>query len=235
MANYIELNNKIMHKDENGFYSLQYDKQAVKEFMVEVDKKTKKFNSIKDRFDWLIDNNYYIDFFKDYSLEDIENLTDMVYSYNFEFKSYMAISKFYQSYSLKTDDKTQYLETYEDRIIAVALTLAQGDINMAFDLAKAMIEQRYQPATPTFLNCGRTRRGEFISCFLISTEDSLNGINHMLSTAGQLSKIGGGCSINLSNIRARGEDIKGIKNSASGVMPVAKLLEDTFSYVNQLG
>lgn len=57
----------------------------------------------------------------------------------------------------------------------------------------------------------------------------------MLSTAGQLSKIGGGCAINLSNLRARGEEIKGIKNSASGVMPVAKLLEDTFSYVNQLG
>lgn len=188
MSNYIELNNKIMQKDDDGFYSLQYDKQAVREFEKEVDKKIKKFNSIKDRFDWLIENNYYIDFFKDYSLDDIERLTDMVYSYNFEFKSYMAISKFYQTYSLKTDDKSQYLETYEDRVIAVALTLAQGNIDMAFDLAKSMIEQRYQPATPTFLNAGRTRRGEFISCFLLSCEDSLNGINHMLSTAGQLLK-----------------------------------------------
>lgn len=192
MANYIELNNKIMQKDDNGFFSLQYDRQAIKEFAKEVDRKMKKFDSVKDRFNWLIDNNYYIDFFKDYTLEDIERLTDMVYSYNFEFKSYMAISKFYQSYSLKTDDKSQYLETYEDRIIAVALTLAQGDVKMAFDLAKSMIEQRYQAATPTFLNCGRVRRGEFISCFLIGTDDSLNGINHMLSTAGQLSKIGGG-------------------------------------------
>lgn len=192
MVNYIELNNKIMQKDDNGFFSLQYDRQAIKEFSKEVDRKMKKFDSVKDRFNWLIDNNYYIDFFKDYTLEDIERLTDMVYSYNFEFKSYMAISKFYQSYSLKTDDKSQYLETYEDRIIAVALTLAQGNVDMAFDLAKSMIEQRYQPATPTFLNCGRVRRGEFISCFLIGTDDSLNGINHMLSTAGQLSKIGGG-------------------------------------------
>ena len=192
MVNYIELNNKIMQKDDNGFFSLQYDRQAIKEFAKEVDRKMKKFDSVKDRFNWLIDNNYYIDFFKDYTLEDIERLTDMVYSYNFEFKSYMAISKFYQSYSLKTDDKSQYLETYEDRIIAVALTLAQGDVKMAFDLAKSMIEQRYQAATPTFLNYGRVRRGEFISCFLIGTDDSLNGINHMLSTAGQLSKIGGG-------------------------------------------
>lgn len=150
MANYIELNNKIMQKDDNGFFSLQYDRQAIKEFAKEVDRKMKKFDSVKDRFNWLIDNNYYIDFFKDYTLEDIERLTDMVYSYNFEFKSYMAISKFYQSYSLKTDDKSQYLETYEDRIIAVALTLAQGNVDMAFDLAKSMIEQRYQAATPTF-------------------------------------------------------------------------------------
>lgn len=235
MAKYIELNNEIMQKDTTGFYSLSKDIEAVEEFKKHVVGKTKKFKSIKERFEWLIKNNYYIDFFKLYTLEEIEELSKLVYDYNFEFKSYMAISKFYQSYSLKTDDKSQYLETYEDRIIAVSLYLAQGKIDMALDLAKSMIEQRYQPATPTFLNSGRTRRGELISCFLLSCDDSLNSINQMIGTCGQLSKIGGGVAVNLSNLRARGEEIKEIKNSASGVMPVAKLLEDTFSYVNQLG
>lgn len=235
MAKHIELNNEIMKKDNKGFYSLDKDLEAISDFKKEVDKKTKKFNSAKERFEWLIKNNYYIDFFKLYTLEDIEMVSKLVYSYKFEFKSYMAISKFYQSYSLKTDDKSQYLETYEDRIVAVSLYLAQGSLGMALKLAESMIEQRYQPATPTFLNSGRTRRGELISCFLLSCDDSLNSINQMIGTCGQLSKIGGGVSVNLSNLRARGEEIKGIKNSASGVMPVAKLLEDTFSYVNQLG
>ncbi|MFB9759731.1 hypothetical protein ACFQDF_23590 [Ectobacillus funiculus] len=42
-------------------------------------------------------------------------------------------------------------------------------------------------------------------------------------------------ALNLSKLRARGEEIKGIENAASGVMPVMKLLEDSFSYANQLG
>ena len=56
-----------------------------------------------------------------------------------------------------------------------------------------------------------------------------------LTTALQLSKIGGGVGINLSNLREAGAPIKGIANAASGVVPVMKLLEDSFSYSNQMG
>src|SRR5690606_33258048 len=40
---------------------------------------------------------------------------------------------------------------------------------------------------------------------------------------------------NVSKLRARGEAIKDIDGRASGVMPVIKIFEDTFSYANQLG
>ena len=50
-----------------------------------------------------------------------------------------------------------------------------------------------------------------------------------------MSKIGGGVAVNLSKLRSRGEAIKGVDGAASGVVPVMKLMEDTFSYVNQLG
>lgn len=66
-------------------------------------------------------------------------------------------------------------------------------------------------------------------------DDSLNSINYNLSVAKQLSKIGGGIAINLSKLRGRTEAIKGIENAASGVLPVMKLMEDSFSYINQLG
>ena len=36
-------------------------------------------------------------------------------------------------------------------------------------------------------------------------------------------------------MRGRGEAIKEVDGCASGVVPVTKLMEDTFSYVNQLG
>ena len=103
------------------------------------------------------------------------------------------------------------------------------------DLADEIIHQRYQPATPTFLNVGRKRRGEFISCFAIQTTDDMNTIGRTINSALQLSKIGGGVGINLSNLREAGAPIKKIKGAASGVVPVMKLLEDSFSYSNQLG
>src|SRR5690606_28496188 len=44
-----------------------------------------------------------------------------------------------------------------------------------------------------------------------------------------------GVSFNISKIRARGEAIKGVDGRAGGVLPIMKILEDTFSYANQLG
>lgn len=234
MKNYLELNNELMRKKE-GFFQLEKDIEAVESFELEVEKKLMKFKTPIDRIKWLIENNYYIDYFKMYSEEDILKVIDKVYSYKFKFQSYMAISKFYQSYSMKTNDNKMYLERYEDRIVAVSLYLAQGNMDMAMNLAISMIEQRYQPATPTFLNAGKVRGGEMVSCFLLSMDDSLNSINYVLNTCGQLSKIGGGVAINVSKLRSRNETIKGVENASSGVIPVLKLLEDTFSYVNQLG
>lgn len=234
MKNYIKLNNEVMQKVE-GFYQLEKDKLAVSEFQNEVNERLMNFQDGISRIEWLIENDYYVDFFEMYSKDDVARIIDKVYTYNFEFQSYMAISKFYQGYALKTNDKKQYLETYEDRIVACALFLAQGDAMFAEELAEAMIKQEYQPATPTFQNAGKARGGEMISCFLLEMDDSLNSINYNLSTCGQLSKIGGGVAVNLSKLRSRGEAIKGVDGAASGVVPVMKLMEDTFSYVNQLG
>ena len=234
LKNYLELNNEIMRK-ENGFFQLEKDLEAVYAFEQEVEDRLKKFETPIEKMKWLITNNYYIDYFKMYTEKEVLKIIELVYSYKFKFQSYMAISKFYQSYSMKTNDKKFYLERYEDRIVAVAMYLAQGSFEMAENLAVAMIEQRYQPATPTFLNAGKVRGGEMVSCFLLEMDDSLNSINYVINTCGQLSKIGGGVAINVSKLRSRNEAIKEIENASSGVIPVLKLLEDTFSYVNQLG
>ena len=101
--------------------------------------------------------------------------------------------------------------------------------------ANEMIHQRYQPATPSFLNAGRSRRGELVSCFLIQVTDDMNSIGRSINSALQLSRIGGGVGISLSNLREAGAPIKGYAGAASGVVPVMKLFEDSFSYSNQLG
>lgn len=234
MKEYIYLNHLIMRKT-NGFFQLEHDQSAVQAFEQEVVERFMPFESPLARLHYLIEHQYYENIFERYREDDVLALIEMVYDYGFRFQSFMAISKFYQSYALKTNDGQFYLETYEDRIVCVALALAVNDIKKATELAQAMIEQRYQPATPTFLNAGKVRAGEMVSCFLLEMDDSLNSINYVLNTCSQLSKIGGGVAINLSKLRGRNESIKGIENCSSGILPVGKLLEDTFSYVNQLG
>lgn len=231
---YIELNNEVLQK-KNGFFQLEKDQEAIIDFEQEVTEKMLAFNSEEERLHYLIAHNYYEDFFKQYNLADILDLTELILSYQFRFQSFMAVSKFYKDYALKTNDKQHYVERYEHRIIAVALHLGQGDIELARKLAIAMIEQRYQPATPTFLNAGRARRGELISCFLLEMDDTLNSIGMNVNTAMQLSKIGGGVALNLSKLRARGESIKEVAHAAKGVVPVMKLLEDSFNYADQMG
>jgi len=85
------------------------------------------------------------------------------------------------------------------------------------------------------LNCGKKQRGEFVSCFLLRIEDNMESISRGVNASLQLSKRGGGVALNLSNLREYGAPIKKIENQSSGVIPVMKMLEDAFSYANQLG
>lgn len=71
----------------------------------------------------------------------------------------MGAFKYYTSYTLKTFDGKRYLERFEDRVVMVALTLAAGDTALAELLIDEIIDGRFQPATPTFLNSGRSSAG----------------------------------------------------------------------------
>jgi ribonucleoside-diphosphate reductase, alpha subunit len=232
---WIYLNNEIMVK-KDGEFQLEKDREAVYSYFVDyVNKNTVFFHNLKEKMDYLIENDYYINFYDMYKFEDIKKVFELVYNKKFRFASFMSASKFYQSYALRDDTGEKFLERYEDRIAIVSLYLAQGNVDKALEYAEMLINQEYQPATPTFLNSGKKRSGELVSCFLDEMGDNLSGIGYIFDSAMKLSSIGGGVSINLSKVRARGEAIKGVEGRASGVLPIMKILEDIFSYANQLG
>lgn len=232
--NHIELNNAIT-REKDGFYDLEKDKEALAAYLAEVESKTKTFPTELDRLSWLVEHDFYFDCFSLYDEHFLKEISVKAYTYQFQFASYMAATKFYQSYALKTNDKQQYLENYEQHMVIVALYLAQGDNYFALELLDTLMKQIYQPATPTMLNAGRSRRGELVSCYLLSIDDSMNSINYNEGVARTLSKNGGGVALNLSRLRARGESIKDVEGCAKGVIPVAKSLEMSFQYADQLG
>ncbi|ARC72420.1 class 1b ribonucleoside-diphosphate reductase subunit alpha [Bacillus licheniformis] len=235
-AKYIELNNEIMIR-KNGGFQFEKDAEAVRSYFIDyVNQNTVFFHDLREKLDYLIENDYYErEVFEPYTFDEIKAVYKAAYAKKFRFPSFMSAFKFYNDYALKTNDKKKILERYEDRIAVCALFFAKGDAAKAIEFAEMMIRQEYQPATPTFLNAGRKRRGELVSCFLLEVGDSLNDIQMAIGTAMQLSKMGGGVSLNLSKLRAKGESIKGIENVTKGVVGVMKLLDNAFRYADQQG
>ena len=232
---YIRLNNQL-NQPANGVIQLEKDQLAVKAyFKEEVLPNLRRNPNTYERIQGLIQEGYYEwQVFSKYSKEFLEKIYAYVEGFNFRFKSLMGAHKFYKQYSLRDKDG-KYLETYEDRVALNALYLADGNESLAQELAHSMMHQVYQPATPTFMNVGKSSRGSLISCFLINVSDDLNSIGRSFNSVIQLSKQGGGVGISLTNLRESGAPIKGIPNSASGVVPVMKNYEDQLSYANQLG
>ena len=194
------------------------------------------FGSQQERLDFLVKEGYYEErVLTRYDRAFVAKLFERAHASGFRFQTFLGAWKYYTSYTLKTFDGKRYLEHFEDRVVMVALTLAQGDEALAERLMEEILAGRFQPATPTFLNCGKAQRGELVSCFLLRIEDNMESIGRAVNSALQLSKRGGGVAFLLSNLREAGAPIKRIENQSSGVIPVMKMLEDAFSYANQLG
>ncbi|HCD7553901.1 TPA: class 1b ribonucleoside-diphosphate reductase subunit alpha [Citrobacter farmeri] len=234
---YHALNAMLNLYDKAGRIQFDKDRQAVEAFFTaHVHPHSVTFASQEERLQTLVREGYYDEsVLARYDRAFVVTLFARAHASGFRFQTFLGAWKFYTSYTLKTFDGKRYLEHFEDRVVMVALTLAQGDEVLASQLTDEMLSGRFQPATPTFLNCGKQQRGELVSCFLLRIEDNMESIGRAVNSALQLSKRGGGVAFLLSNLREAGAPIKRIENQSSGVIPVMKMLEDAFSYANQLG
>ncbi|CAM7854810.1 MULTISPECIES: class 1b ribonucleoside-diphosphate reductase subunit alpha [Enterobacter] len=234
---YHALNAMLNLYDREGRIQFDKDREAVDAFFAaHVRPNSVAFANQNERLDYLVNEGYYdARTLTRYERTFVVKLFERAHASGFRFQTFLGAWKYYTSYTLKTFDGKRYLESFEDRVVMVALTLAQGDEALAEQLTDEILSGRFQPATPTFLNCGKAQRGELVSCFLLRIEDNMESIGRAVNSALQLSKRGGGVAFLLSNLREAGAPIKRIENQSSGVIPVMKMLEDAFSYANQLG
>jgi ribonucleoside-diphosphate reductase alpha chain len=234
---YHALNAMLNLFDANGNIQFDKDRLAARQYFLQhVNQNTVFFHNLEEKLRYLVEKGYYEgEVLAQYTPEFVKGLFEQAYKHKFRFQTFLGAFKYYTSYTLKTFDGKRYLERYEDRVCMVALSLAAGNTTLASQLVDEIITGRFQPATPTFLNGGKQQRGELVSCFLLRIEDNMESIGRSINSALQLSKRGGGVAFLLSNIREAGAPIKQIENQSSGIIPIMKLLEDAFSYANQLG
>lgn len=144
-------------------------------------------------------------------------------------------------FGFKTLEKG-YLLKYNDIIIErpqymwmrVALALHVDDIDKCIESYYFLSKKYFTHASPTLYNAG-TNRQQMSSCFLLSTEDSIEGIFKSISDCAFISKYAGGIGISVSDIRAKGSYIKGTNGKSDGLIPMLKVYNETCRFINQGG
>ncbi len=141
---------------------------------------------------------------------------------------------------LARDFDGRVMELPQERYMVIAMYLmhtepAEKRMELVKEAYWAMSNIYMTAATPTMSNAGKKVAGQLSSCFIDTVDDSLEGIFDSNTDVARLSKMGGGIGVYLGKVRARGSDIRGHKNTSSGVIPWIRQLNNTAVSVDQLG
>tara|TARA_E500000178_G_C17035741_1_gene763283 strand:- start:1794 stop:4346 length:2553 start_codon:yes stop_codon:yes gene_type:complete len=150
--------------------------------------------------------------------------------------SYFGFNTLYKSYLLKLDnnviERPQYLYLRVALCIHGTNNLTDDDLNKIKNTYNLLSNKYFTHATPTLFNAG-TKYPQMSSCYLIGTEDSVEGIYKTIGDVAMISKWAGGVGVHISNIRADGSKIKKTNGDSQGIMPMLKVYNDTARYINQ--
>lgn len=174
-----------------------------------------------------------------YTPEQIRELGQSIQAEHDLIFDYIGLLTLAERY-LATDFEGRTMELPQERYMIIAMYLmhkepAERRVELAKEAYWAMANLYMTAATPTMANAGKKVAGQLSSCFIDTVDDSLEGIFESNTDVARLSKMGGGIGVYLGKIRARGSDIRGHKNTSSGVIPWIRQLNNTAVSVDQLG
>lgn len=168
-----------------------------------------------------------------YTKEEVEEAATWIDDERDNLLTFLGSQTLATRYQLHDGDGT-LIETAQERFLATAMYLARGDMQLARQAYDALSTLQMTVATPTLANSGKDY-GQLSSCFIVTPEDSLEGIYHSVTEAARLSKGGGGIGVYAGYIRSRGSSIAGHEGKSSGTIPFLKLFDATAVAVDQLG
>ena len=157
--------------------------------------------------------------------------------------AYFGFKTLEKSYLIKYNDEP--IETPQDMFLRVAIAIhyryKSNDLTDSKHILN-LIKQTYDytslgyftHATPTLFNAG-TRFEQMSSCYLLGTDDSLDGIYKTIGDTAKISKWAGGIGIHVSNIRAHGSKINSTNGKSDGIIPMLKVYNEVARHINQGG
>jgi ribonucleotide reductase alpha subunit len=137
------------------------------------------------------------------------------------------------------------IERPQDYIMRVAIQIHMPTTTTTNDYRNAsldkiihaynmMSQHYYTHATPTLFNSGSSN-ANLSSCFLLTSDDSLEGITDTITKVAKYSKWSGGVGVAIHNWRAEGSYIRGTNGHSDGVVPFLRIFNATARAFNQGG
>jgi ribonucleoside-diphosphate reductase alpha chain len=178
------------------------------------------------------------EFFK--YVEEHQDHIEKLIDYNRDFYlDFFGIRTFQRQFSIKIEDDP--IERPQDMFMRTAIALnlhTCKDIKEELDNIKEtydlLSEKYYTHASPTYYNAGGLNP-QYASCFLLGTEDSLEGIEKTGADMSRISKWAGGIGVHVNSWRGTGARIKGTNGKSSGIVPFLRTYETRMLAFNQGG
>tara|TARA_B100000767_G_scaffold252259_1_gene255889 strand:- start:44 stop:2770 length:2727 start_codon:yes stop_codon:yes gene_type:complete len=214
-----------------------YNKLAGRILISNLHKKNKMTFTEKTQYIWdmysenpMLNQEYY-----NYVIKNSKTLNEIIdynKDFNFEYFGFKTLENAY----LTKDSNNNVIETPQDMLLRVAvfLNFKFDNIEMIKKTYKYLSDNLYIHASPTLFNAGM-KRSQLASCFLLGTQDSIDGITKTWADVSEISKNGGGIGIHISNVRSKGATIKSTNGKAKGLIPMLKVYNEICRYVNQGG
>ena len=192
---------------------------------------------IKDTFSEKVlniqnDINFFDDnFFKfiNNNSSELNNMIDYSRDYMFDYFGFKTLER---AYLIKNVSNSKIYETPQDMFLRVASFLNQDSLEETKETYDLLSQGYYTHASPTLFNSG-SKRSQLSSCFLLGTDDSIQGITKTWSSVSEISKYGGGIGLHVSNIRSKGSLIRGTNGPSSGIIPMLQVYNSIARYINQ--
>lgn len=155
--------------------------------------------------------------------------------YLFDYFGYKTLERSYlqKIWNIKTE-QMEVVERPQHLYMRVAVGIHKDDIESVLKTYDLISQHYYTHATPTLFNAG-TRLASLASCYLIGSNDSIEGIFKTITDCGKISKLAGGIGVHITNIRGKGSMIRGTNGLSDGIIPMIKVYNETARYINQGG
>ena len=99
---------------------------------------------------------------------------------------------------------------------------------------RVMANLEFHPSSRVLANAG-TSVSQLQNCFVFPLEDSQKQILEILAESSVIKGLGGGCGFNYSNIRPRGDSVRGTPGLAAGPVPMMEFFDLASSTFRQQG